>query len=171
MTTAIEERPETLLDTQDDVLREAGEYLTFRLGKEEYGIGILQVQEIRSYEEPTRMAQAPDFVKGVIDLRGTIVPIIDLRIKLGCTQVEYTGVTVVIFLNLEGKTVGVVVDAVADVVRFGATQIMPAPHFEGQIDAALVCGIASVGERMLILIDMQRLLGASETKEINAVTA
>ncbi len=84
----------------------AAEYLTFRLGQEEYGIDILRVQEIRSYEQPTRMAHAPEFIKGVIDLRGVIVPIVDLRIKLGCATADYTDFTVVIILNVGGTVLG-----------------------------------------------------------------
>ncbi|MBN9330303.1 MAG: chemotaxis protein CheW [Comamonas sp. SCN 67-35] len=152
-------------------VQEISEFLTFRLGKEEYGIDILQVQEIRSYEEPTRMVGTPEFIKGVINLRGTIVPIIDLRIKLGCDRVEYDDFTVVIFLNIANTTVGVVVDAVADVAQLTREQIKSAPHFEGQLDAAFVRGIASVGQRMLILIDMQALLSASELKVVEAVGA
>lgn len=151
--------------------QEISEFLTFRLGKEEYGIDILQVQEIRSYEEPTRMVGTPEFIKGVINLRGTIVPIIDLRIKLGCDRVEYDDFTVVIFLDIADTTVGVVVDAVADVAQLAQEQIKPAPHFEGQLDAAFVRGIASVGQRMLILINMQALLSAPELKMIEAVGA
>jgi len=152
-------------------VQEISEFLTFRLGKEEYGIDILQVQEIRSYEEPTRMVGTPEFIKGVINLRGTIVPIIDLRIKLGCDRVEYDDFTVVIFLNIANTTVGVVVDAVADVAQLTREQIKSAPHFEGQLDAAFARGIASVGQRMLILIDMQALLSASELKVVEAVGA
>jgi len=152
-------------------VQEISEFLTFRLGKEEYGIDILQVQEIRSYEEPTRMVGTPEFIKGVINLRGTIVPIIDLRIKLGCDRVEYDDFTVVIFLNIANTTVGVVVDAVADVAQLTREQIKSAPLFEGQLDAAFVRGIASVGQRMLILIDMQALLSASELKVVEAVGA
>lgn len=149
----------------------SSEYLTFRLGQEHYGIDILQVQEIRSYEAPTRMAGAPEYVKGVIDLRGAIVPIIDLRIKLGCTEVQYCGTTVVIFLNFADTTMGAVVDAVADVTQLSEAQIKPAPRFEGQIDAAFVRGIASAGERMLIIVNMQALLSASELKELEATQA
>lgn len=163
MSTAVEERPEELAAAQG-----ASEFLTFRLGREEYGIDILQVQEIRSYEEPTCMVQAPAFVKGVINLRGEIVPIIDLRIKLECTRVEYTDFTVVVFLDLGGTMMGVVVDAVADVVLLAEGQIKPAPHFEGHVDPAFVRGIASVGERMLIMINIQALLSPSELKVIQA---
>ncbi len=138
------------------------EYLTFRLGQEEYGIDILRVQEIRSYEPPTRMAHAPDFIKGVIDLRGVIVPIVDLRLKLGCAQVEYTDFTVVIILNVGGTVLGAVVDAVADVVALPAGAIKAAPQFQGQVDASFVRGIATVGERMLIVVDIESLLSGAE---------
>lgn len=140
----------------------AAEYLTFRLGDEEYGIDILKVQEIRSYERPTRMAQAPDFIKGVINLRGVIVPIVDLRLKLHCAQADYTDFTVVIILNVAGTVVGVVVDAVADVVALARETIKPAPQFQSQVDASFVTGIASVGERMLIMMDIESLLSRAE---------
>jgi purine-binding chemotaxis protein CheW len=96
---------------------EGGEFLTFRLGGEEYGIDILRVQEIRSYEQPTRIANAPHFIKGVVNLRGVIVPIIDLRLKLGCDTAEYNAFTVVIVLNVKGRVVGAVVDSVSDVLH------------------------------------------------------
>ena len=140
----------------------AAEFLTFRLGEEEYGIDILRVQEIRSYEQPTRMAHAPEFIKGVIDLRGVIVPIIDLRLKLGCAQAEYTDFTVVIILNVAGTVLGAVVDAVADVVALPAEAIKPAPHFQGQVDASFVRGIATVDKRMLIVMDIESLLSSAE---------
>ena len=138
------------------------EYLTFQLGKEEYGIDILKVQEIRSYEQPTRMAQAPDFIKGIIDLRGVIVPIIDLRLKLQCAQAVYTDFTVVIILNVRGTVMGVVVDAVADVVALTREAIKPAPQFQSQLDAAFVTGIARMGDRMLIMMDIESLLDSAE---------
>ena len=140
----------------------AAEYLTFRLGQEEYGIDILRVQEIRSYEQPTRLAHAPDFIKGVIDLRGVIVPIVDLRLKLHCAQAEYTDFTVVIILNVRGTVMGVVVDAVADVVALTREAIKPAPQFQSQLDAAFVTGIARMGDRMLIMMDIESLLDSAE---------
>jgi purine-binding chemotaxis protein CheW len=140
----------------------AAEYLTFQLGKEEYGIDILKVQEIRSYEQPTRMAQAPDFVKGIIDLRGVIVPIIDLRLKLQCAQADYTSFTVVIILNVRGTVMGVVVDAVADVVALTPDAIKPAPQFQARLDAAFITGIARMGDRMLIMMDIESLLDSAE---------
>ena len=148
----------------------AAEYLTFRLGEEEYGIDILKVQEIRSYEPPTRMAQAPDFIKGVIDLRGVIVPIVDLRLKLHCAQVDYTDFTVVIILNVAGTVLGVVVDGVADVVALARDTIKPAPQFQTQMDAAFVTGIVSVGDRMLIMVDIESLLSSAEMGLVTQVT-
>ncbi|ABM33689.1 chemotaxis protein CheW [Paracidovorax citrulli] len=147
------------------------EYLTFRLGQEEYGIDILRVQEIRSYEQPTRMAHAPEFIKGVIDLRGVIVPIVDLRLKLNCAQAEYTDFTVVIILNVGGTVLGAVVDAVADVVELSAEAIRPAPQFQGQVDSAFVTGIATLGERMLIVMDIESLLSSSEMGLVRSVAA
>src|SRR5689334_15386630 len=105
-----------------------GEFLTFRLGAEEYGIDILRVQEIRSYEPPTRIANSPVFLKGVVNLRGVIVPIVDLRLKLGCESADYNGFTVVIVLNVRGRVVGAVVDSVSDVLELGKGEIKPAPE-------------------------------------------
>ena len=149
----------------------AAEFLTFRLGQEEYGIDILRVQEIRSYEQPTRMAHAPEFIKGVIDLRGVIVPIVDLRLKLHCATAEYTDFTVVIILNVGGTVLGAVVDAVADVVALPADAIKPAPQFQGQVDAAFVRGIATVDKRMLIVMDIESLLSSTEMGLVQSVAA
>ena len=137
------------------------EYLAFRLGAEQYGIDILRVQEIRSYEPPTRLAHAPDFITGVIDLRGRIVPIADLRIKLQCAEVAYNECTVVIILDMGISTVvGAVVDSVADVVSLAAEQIKPSPQFatQGRLDPSFVQGIAHMDDRMLILMDITALL-------------
>ncbi|MBP6901247.1 MAG: chemotaxis protein CheW [Burkholderiaceae bacterium] len=139
-----------------------GEYLSFRLGGEEYGIDILRVQEIRSYEQPTRIANAPSFLKGVVNLRGVIVPIVDLRLKLGCDSAEYTPFTVVIVLNLRGRVVGAVVDSVSDVLELSGDAIRPAPAMGSAVDAAFITGIASVAERMLILMDIEALMGSAE---------
>jgi purine-binding chemotaxis protein CheW len=143
-----------------------GEFLTFRLGEEEYGIDILRVQEIRSYEPPTRIANAPAFIKGVVNLRGVIVPIIDLRLKLGCEKVEYTDFTVVIVLNVRGRVIGAVVDSVSDVMELTSEQIKPAPELSSSIDANFITGIGTVknGEamRMLILMDIEGLMSSAE---------
>lgn len=140
----------------------SGEFLTFRLGAEEYGIDILRVQEIRSYEQPTRIANAPAFLKGVVNLRGVIVPIVDLRLKLGCESAEYNHFTVVIVLNLRGRIVGAVVDSVSDVLELGGDAIRPAPPTSGAIDTSYITGIGSVAERMLILIDIEALMSSAD---------
>jgi len=140
----------------------ASEFLTFRLGGEEYGIDILRVQEIRSYEEPTRIANAPHFIKGVVNLRGVIVPVVDLRIKLGCEKVEYNGFTVVIVLNVHGRVVGAVVDSVSDVMELASDLIKPAPEMNTTMDTGFITGIASVGERMLILMDIEALMSSAD---------
>ena len=139
-----------------------GEFLTFRLGGEEYGIDILKVQEIRSYEPPTRIANAPAFIKGVVNLRGVIVPIVDLRLRLGCETAEYSALTVVIVLNVKGRVVGAVVDSVSDVLELGKDAIKPAPEMASAVDASFITGIGSVGERMLILMDIEGLMASQE---------
>jgi purine-binding chemotaxis protein CheW len=139
-----------------------GEFLTFRLGAEEYGIDILRVQEIRSYEHPTRIANAPAFIKGVVNLRGVIVPIVDLRLKLGCDSAEYNHFTVVIVLNVRGRVVGAVVDSVSDVLELVGDAIRPAPAMNSTIDAGYITGIGSVAERMLILMDIEALMSSTD---------
>ena len=139
-----------------------GEFLTFRLGAEEYGIDILRVQEIRSYEPPTRIANVPGFVKGVVNLRGVIVPIVDLRMKFGCPSHEYNSLTVVVVLNIRGRVVGVVVDSVSDVLELTRQHVKPAPEMSGSVDTRHITGIANVGERMLILMDIEALMASPE---------
>jgi len=152
-----------------------GEFLTFRLGAEEYGIDILRVQEIRSYEQPTRIANAPHFIKGVVNLRGVIVPIVDLRMKLGCESAEYNAFTVVIVLNVKGRVVGAVVDSVSDVLELGSGSIKPAPEMSSAVDASYITGIGTIrsgsgddaSERMLILMDIEALMASADMGLIN----
>ena len=149
----------------------SGQYLTLRLGKEEYAIDILRVQEIRSYEEPTRMVNAPAFIKGVVNLRGVIVPIVDLRMKLALDKVEYNEFTVVIILNVGGTVIGAVVDSVSDVVTLAADAIKPAPQFETTLDTRFITGLANVGERMLIVMNMEALMSNAEMGMLASVTS
>lgn len=139
-----------------------GEYLTFTLGKEEYGIEILKVQEIRGYEAVTRIANAPEFIKGVVNLRGTIVPIVDMRIKFSLGEAEYNQFTVVIILNVAGRVVGMVVDSVSDVIQLTADQIRPAPDFSSAFDTKYITGLGTIDNRMLILVDIEKLMSASD---------
>jgi purine-binding chemotaxis protein CheW len=155
---------------------QGGEFLTFRLGAEEYGIDILRVQEIRSYEQPTRIANAPSFIKGVVNLRGVIVPIIDLRLKLGCETAEYNTFTVVVVLNVRGRVVGAVVDSVSDVLALSKDSIKPSPEMNSSVDANFITGIGTVksgqgeseSERMLILMDIEGLMSSADMGLINA---
>jgi purine-binding chemotaxis protein CheW len=139
-----------------------GEFLSFRLGTEEYGIEIVRVQEIRSYEAPTRIANAPNFVKGVVNLRGVIVPLIDLRLKFGLGEATYGDTTAVIVLNVARRVVGVVVDSVSDVVQLDGAQIKAVPEFNRTIDAAFMTGIGTVQDRMMILMDIEALIRNSD---------
>lgn len=134
------------------------EYLTFRLGLEEYGIDILKVQEIRGYEPPTRIANAPSFIKGVVNLRGTIVPIVDMRLKFNCSKADYDSFTVVIILNLRNRIAGIVVDSVSDVMELPPHSLKAAPEVDSVIDSDAVLGLGSLGERMLILLDIEKLM-------------
>jgi len=155
---------------------QGGEFLTFRLGAEEYGIDILRVQEIRSYEQPTRIANAPPFVKGVVNLRGVIVPIIDLRLKLCCETADYNTFTVVVVLNVRGRVVGAVVDSVSDVLELSREQIKPSPELHSSVDAGFITGIGTIKsgqgegerERMLILMDIEGLMSSADMGLINS---
>jgi purine-binding chemotaxis protein CheW len=139
----------------------AGEYLTWRLGAEEYGVDIQKVQEIRSYEQPTRIPNAPSFIKGVVNLRGVIVPVVDLRLKLNCAAAEYTSFTVVIVLAVRGRVVGAVVDSVTDVLDLASASIKAPPELSSDNGPDFITGIASVDDRMLMLVDIEALLGES----------
>ncbi|MEZ3498943.1 chemotaxis protein CheW [Pantoea sp. KPR_PJ] len=138
------------------------EFLVFTLGDEEYGIDILKVQEIRGYDQVTRIANTPEFIKGVTNLRGVIVPIIDLRVKFSQPDVEYNDNTVVIVLNLEQRVVGIVVDGVSDVLSLTQDQIRPAPEFAVTMSTEYLTGLGALGERMLILVDIEKLLSSEE---------
>lgn len=138
------------------------QYLTLRLGGEEYAINILSVKEIRTYEEPTKMVNSPSFIKGVVNLRGSIIPIVDLRMKFGLPHIDYNEFTIVIVLNIHGVMVGAVVDAVADVVNLLEEQIKPSPQFEASIDSRFITGLATLGDRMLIVMNMETLMSQTE---------
>ena len=140
----------------------ASEYLTFTLASETYGIDILKVQEIRGYDAVTRIANTPEFIKGVINLRGVIVPIVDLRIKFKVGEVSYHEFTVVIIINVLGKVVGIVVDGVSDVVQLSGDQIKPAPEFGGALDTRYLTGLGTLNGEMLILVDIEKLISSDE---------
>ncbi len=138
------------------------EFLAFTLGSEEYGIDILKVQEIRGYEAVTRIANAPEFIKGVINLRGIIIPVVDMRIKFKLGTPVYDQFTVVIILNIGGRIVGMVVDSVSDVTTLLPDQIKPAPDMGAVFDSDYMIGLGTVDERMLILVDIDKLMSAGD---------
>lgn len=144
--------------------------LTFSLGTEEYAIDILKVQEIRGYEAVTKIANTPAFIKGVINLRGVIVPIVDLRIKFDLGDVAYNEFTVVIILNIGKRVVGAVVDGVSDVVSLKEEDIHPAPEF-GALDTQYLTGLATVNDQMLILVDIERLMSSADMALVEQVAA
>jgi purine-binding chemotaxis protein CheW len=144
------------------------EFLTFKLGAEEYGIDILKVQEIRSYEAVTTIANAPEFIKGVVNLRGVIVPIVDMRIKFRLGDIGYNQFTVVIILNVAGRVVGMVVDSVSDVISLSPEQIRPAPEFGAALDTEYITGLGTVDKRMLILMDIEKLMTGQDMALVDA---
>lgn len=147
-------------------------YLSFRLGAEEYGIDILRVQEIRRYDRPTSLPNAPEFIKGVINLRGVIVPLVDLRIKFGFSDVQYDGITATIVLNIGSRVVGVVVDSVSDVIELSDAAVKRPPEFQGAFEGEYLLGLGTITtgelERMLILLDIEKLMASPEMALISA---
>jgi purine-binding chemotaxis protein CheW len=162
------------MSDQSDAAYLAGttqEFLVFTLGDEEYGIDILTVQEIRGYDAVTKIANAPEFIKGVINLRGAIVPIVDLRIKFNLGNVTYNEFTVVIVLNLHGRIVGVVVDGVSDVITLRQDQIRPAPEFSSALDTQYIMGLGTVDDRMIIMVHIEKLMSSQDMALTNSETA
>jgi len=147
------------------------EFLAFRLGKEEYGIDILKVQEIRGYEMVTHIANAPAFIKGVVNLRGTIVPIVDMRIRFNLGEPTYDRFTVVIVLNIGGHVVGMVVDSVSDVITLSPEQIKPAPAMGTVLNTDHIMGLGTLEERMLILVDIDKMMSSDEIGLIERIAA
>jgi len=153
----------------DDVAGQ--EFLAFTLGSEEYGIDILKVQEIRGYEVVTRIANAPAFIKGVINLRGIIIPVIDMRIKFNLGSPVYDQFTVVIILNIGGRIMGMVVDSVSDVTTLTSGQVKPAPQMGTAFNADYLVGLGTIDERMLILLDIDKLMSSAEMGLIDKLAA
>ena len=145
------------------------EFLTFTLGQEEYGVDILKVQEIRGYDTVTRIQEAPEFIKGVINLRGTIVPVVDMRLKFRLATAEYNEFTVMIILNVARRVVGMVVDGVSDVMQLSAEQIRPAPEFGSSVNTRFITGIGALDQRMLILIDIEKLMSSQDMALMDSV--
>jgi len=147
------------------------EFLPFTLGDEEYGIDIQKVQELRGYAAVTRIANSPEYIKGVVNLRGIIVPIIDMRIKFNLGEPTYDQFTVVIILNVTGRVMGMVVDSVSDVITLTAEQVKPAPEMGAALDTDYLIGLGTVEQRMLILVDIDRLMPSAEIGLIERLAA
>ena len=147
------------------------EFLAFTLGDDEYGIDIQSVQELRSYDTVTRLANTPEFIKGVVNLRGIIVPIIDMRIKFSLGTPVYDQVTVVIVLNIGGRVMGMVVDSVSDVITLTSDEIKPPPQMGTAINTDYLIGIGALDQRMLVLIDIARLMSADDIGLIEKLAA
>jgi purine-binding chemotaxis protein CheW len=137
---------------------DGSQYLTFSLGQEEYGVEILKVQEIKGYSTITPIPNTPVHVKGVMNLRGTIIPVVDLRSKLGMPTAEYSPFTVIVVVKVGSKTMGLVVDAVSDVLNIPSRDLQPTPDFGAQVDAAFISGMAKAGEKLVVLLDLDRVL-------------
>ena len=156
-------------EANENTAVQGGEFLTFTLGSEEYGIDILKVQEIRGYDAVTKIANTPAFIKGVINLRGTIVPIVDMRIRFKLGDVHYNEFTVVIILSLAGRVVGIVVDGVSDVTTLANDVIRQVPDLVSTIDTKYLVGLGALDDRMLILVDIERLMTSQEMQLIDQV--
>jgi purine-binding chemotaxis protein CheW len=159
------------MQTNEEKTLNNRELLTFTLGREEYGMDILKVQEIRGYDAVTTIANAPEFIKGVINLRGIIVPIVDMRIKFRLGNVTYNELTVVIILNVASRVVGIVVDGVSDVIALTADQIKPAPEFSSSMDTQYITGLGTVDDRMIIVVDIEKLMTSRDMDLVELAAA
>jgi purine-binding chemotaxis protein CheW len=145
------------------------EVLVFVLGREEYGVDILKVQEIRGYDKVTPLPTAPPYLKGVVNLRGVIVPVIDLRVKFGMANPTYDATTVMVILRIAARVVGIVVDGVSDVIRLAPADVKPAPELGTLMDSSYLAGLATHDERMILLVDIEKFLSGGELKLIAEV--
>lgn len=148
------------LNSQISFATDGSQYLTFTLGAEEYGVEILKVQEIKGYSQVTPIPNTPPYVKGVMNLRGSIIPVVDLRSKLSMDETAYNQFTVIIVIRVGPKTVGLVVDAVSDVLNIPTQDVQATPDFGAQVDARFISGMAKAGEKLVVLLDIDKVLGS-----------
>lgn len=154
---------------------DGNQYLTFMLAGEEYGVDILRVQEIKGWDTATKIPNTPDYIRGVINLRGTIVPIIDLRLRFNLEHLEYGATTVVIVVKVmsesgKERTMGIVVDAVSDVYNISNDDFREAPDFGTAVDTDFVKGLSTVNGKMVILLDIDHMCNSAELKVIDSIT-
>ena len=159
------------MDHRRAAAREATrEVLVFVIGKEEYAVDILKVQEIRGYEKVTAIPAAPAYLKGVVNLRGVIVPVVDMRVKFEMPDPRYDSFTVVVILKLANRVIGIVVDGVSDVVQLAASDVKEAPRLGGAVDGAFLTGVATQGDRMILLLDIEKFLSSGELDLLDSVS-
>jgi purine-binding chemotaxis protein CheW len=149
--------------------RDDQQYLIFNLADEYYGVDILKVQEIKGYTTVTRITNTPDFLKGVINLRGTIVPIVDLRMKFGMGVTEPTAFTVVVVVNVRNRVMGFLVDAVSDVLDMNTKNIQPPPDMGSSVDITFIAGIGNAQDRLVTLLDIDRVLTEEEVTVVGEI--
>ncbi len=158
------------LNSQLSFATDGSQYLTFSLGEEEYGVEILKVQEIKGYSTITPIPNTPPYIKGVMNLRGTIIPVVDLRGKLGMVETEYNQFTVIIVVTVGTKMMGLIVDAVSDVLNIPQSEVQATPDFGGQVDVRFISGMAKAGEKLIVLLDIDKILGSDELAALDAVS-
>ncbi|MBF0118004.1 MAG: purine-binding chemotaxis protein CheW [Desulfobacterales bacterium] len=157
-------------DTFDNMVSSEGDqYVTFTVAEEEYGIDILQVQEIISYKGFTKIPNVSSFVKGVLNLRGAVVPVIDLRIKFKMEEKKYNKYTVIVIVVVSGKTMGIIVDAVSDVVGLNKNEIQPTPEFAAKINTDFIKGMGKKKDSFIILLDIEKILSFEEFQQVSAI--
>lgn len=158
MSGAVRDRDTKSFSRQAALQMDGGQYLTFSLGEELYGVDILRVQEIKGYTAVTTIPNTPSHIKGVLNLRGTIVPIVELRTKFGMPAIDYTAFTVIIVVVVQDKVMGLVVDAVSDVLDIAKSDIQSAPDFGSKVDVTFLNGIGKSGDKLVSLLNIDRLL-------------
>jgi purine-binding chemotaxis protein CheW len=171
MTAAALETATKELNQQIGLATDGNQFLTFQLGDELYGVDILRVQEIKGYTTVTKIPNTPSHIKGVLNLRGTIVPIVELRTKFGMPTIDYTMFTVIVVVVVKEKIMGLVVDAVSDVLNIERKDIQPPPQFGAKVDVSFVNGIGKSGDKLVALLDMDRLLSDGDLQEVTAAAA
>lgn len=159
------------LHQQIGLTTDGSQFLTFNLGDELYGVDILRVQEIKGYTTVTKIPNTPPHIKGVLNLRGTIVPIVELRTKFGLPTIDYTAFTVIVVVVVRDKVMGLVVDSVSDVLNIDRKDIQPPPQFGAKVDVSFVNGIGKSGDKLVTLLEMDRLLAGGEVQELAAISA
>lgn len=164
MSTAVVEREDQQAVSDED----ERQFLTFVLGDEHYGINILKVQEIKGYTEVTRIPNTPDYVKGVLNLRGTIVPIVNLRMKFGMEQIDHTAFTVIVVVVVRDRVMGMIVDAVSDVLTISPNEVKPPPSLGTKVDTSFIDGIGTTGDRLVTLLDIDRVLTEQEIEQVES---